>query len=150
MKGHGKYVPFTKQSRSFAMKKRVLSLSALFLAAGLSGAALAQQNAAGQQPPPQAPQTAQPALGEASDISDNEVQQFADAQQKVEEIKGEYRTKVQENSDQPEQAMEMQREAQQEMVQAVKDSGLEVRKYNQIAQLAQYDSGLRERIEEQR
>lgn len=150
MKGHGKYVPFTKQSRSFAMKKRVLPLSALFLAAGLSGAALAQQNAAGQQPPPQAPQTAQPALGEASDISDNEVQQFADAQQKVEEIKGEYRTKVQENSDQPEQAMEMQREAQQEMVQAVKDSGLEVRKYNQIAQLAQYDSGLRERIEEQR
>ncbi|MBF1803672.1 DUF4168 domain-containing protein [Alloalcanivorax profundimaris] len=132
------------------MKKRVLSLSALFLAAGLSGAALAQQNAAGQQPPPQAPRTAQPALGEASDISDNEVQQFADAQQKVEEIKGEYRTKVQENSDQPEQAMEMQREAQQEMVQAVKDSGLEVRKYNQIAQLAQYDSGLRERIEEQR
>ena len=68
----------------------------------------------------------------------------------MEEIKGEYRTKVQENSDQPEQAMEMQREAQQEMVQAVKDSGLEVRKYNQIAQLAQYDSGLRERIEEQR
>ena len=55
MKGHGKYVPFTKQSRSFAMKKRVLPLSALFLAAGLSGAALAQQNAAGQQPPPQAP-----------------------------------------------------------------------------------------------
>jgi|TARA_B100000965_G_C19113357_1_gene550032 hypothetical protein len=132
------------------MKKRVLSLSALFLAAGLSGAALAQQNAAGQQQPPQAPRTAQPALGEASDISDDEVQQFADAQQKVEEIKGEYRTKVQENSDQPEQAMEMQREAQQEMVQAVKDSGLEVRKYNQIAQLAQYDSGLRERIEEQR
>ncbi|HCE40670.1 MAG: hypothetical protein CL549_08880 [Alcanivorax sp.] len=150
MRGHRKYVPFTKQSRSFAMKKRVLSLSALFLAAGLSGAALAQQNAAGQQQPPQAPRTAQPALGEASDISDDEVQQFADAQQKVEEIKGEYRTKVQENSDQPEQAMEMQREAQQEMVQAVKDSGLEVRKYNQIAQLAQYDSGLRERIEEQR
>ena len=34
------------------------------------------------------------------------------------------------------------------MVQAVKDSGLEVRKYNQIAQLAQYDTDLRERIQE--
>lgn len=133
------------------MKKHTLSLSALFLAAGLSGAAVAQQNAAGEQPPPpKAPQTAQPALGDASDISDGEVQRFAAAQGKVEQIKDKYRSKVQEKTDKPEQAMEMQRQAQKEMVQAVKDSGLEVRKYNQIAQLAQYDSGLRERIQEQR
>ena len=44
--------------------------------------------------------------------------------------------------------MDVQREAQQEMVKAVKETGLDVRKYNQIAQLAQYDTDLRERIQE--
>ncbi|MFP1683464.1 DUF4168 domain-containing protein [Alloalcanivorax sp. C16-1] len=140
------------------MKKPILSLSALFLALGLSGTALAQSQheqsrptgAPGQAPAAETPRPAQPALGESSDISDDEVARFADAQQRVEEIKGAYRVKVQENTEQPQQAMEVQREAQRKMVQAVKDSGLEVRKYNQIAQLAQYDADLRERIEKQR
>ncbi|GAA5136063.1 DUF4168 domain-containing protein [Alloalcanivorax gelatiniphagus] len=139
------------------MKKPALSLSALLLAAGLSGTVAAQQppqsqqqGATGQPPTAETPRPAQPALGESSDISDDEVARFADAQQKVEEIKGQYRVKVQENTEQPQQAMEVQREAQQKMVQAVKDTGLEVRKYNQIAQLAQYDAGLRERIEKHR
>jgi len=140
------------------MKKPLMSLSALLLAAGVTGAAFAQQGAAqqpgaaqpGQQPPAQqAPQSQpNPALGDASDISEEEVQQFAEAQGKVEEIKGQYRDKVQAASEEPEKAMEVQREAQQEMVKAVKDTGLEVRKYNQIAQLAQYDTELRERIQE--
>lgn len=139
------------------MKKPALSLSALLLAAGLSGTVAAQQppqsqqqGATDQPPTAETPRPAQPALGESSDISDDEVARFADAQQKVEEIKGQYRVKVQENTEQPQQAMEVQREAQQKMVQAVKDTGLEVRKYNQIAQLAQYDAGLRERIEKHR
>ncbi|MEP4370948.1 MAG: DUF4168 domain-containing protein, partial [Alloalcanivorax venustensis] len=87
-------------------------------------------------------------LGDASDISDDEVKKFADAQAKVEEVKGEYQSQVQAASEDPEKAMEVQREAQQEMVKAVKDTGLDVRKYNQIAQLAQYDTDLRERIQE--
>jgi len=137
------------------MKKPVLSLSALFLAVGLSGNAVAQPSQGQQTPPGQAPaaetpRPAQPALGDSSNISDDEVARFADAQQRVEEIKGAYRVKVQESTEQPRQAMEVQREAQQKMVQAVKDSGLEVRKYNQIAQLAQYDADLRERIEKRR
>ena len=136
------------------MKKPLMSLSALFLAAGVTGAAFAQQGAPQQQGQQGAAQQGQPpgqpnpALGDASDITDEEVKKFADAQAKVEQVKGEYQSQVQAASEDPEKAMEVQREAQQEMVKAVKDTGLDVRKYNQIAQLAQYDTDLRERIQE--
>jgi predicted ATPase with chaperone activity len=73
---------------------------------------------------------------------------IAEAQAKVEEVKGEYQSQVQAASEDPQKAMDVQREAQQEMVKAVKETGLDVRKYNQIAQLAQYDTDLRERIQE--
>lgn len=137
------------------MKKPLMSLSALLLAAGVTGAAFAQQGAPqqqgqqGQPPAQQAPQgQPNPALGDASDITEEEVKKFADAQAKVEEVKGQYQGQVQAASEDPEKAMEVQREAQQEMVKAVKETGLDVRKYNQIAQLAQYDTDLRERIQE--
>ena len=137
------------------MRKPLMSLSALVIAAGVSGAAFAQQGAPqqqaqqGQPPAQQAPQgQPNPALGDASDITEQEVQKFADAQGKVEQIKGQYQGKVKAAAEDPEKAMEVQREAQQEMVKAVKDTGLDVRKYNQIAQLAQYDTDLRERIQE--
>ena len=42
--------------------------------------------------------------------------------------------------------MKVQKEAQEKMVEAVKDSGLELSTYNQIAQLAQYDADFRTRI----
>lgn len=76
------------------------------------------------------------------------MKKFADAQAKVEQVKGEYQSRVRAASEDPEKAMEVQREAQQKMVKAVKNTGLDVRKYNQIAQLAPYNSDLRERIRE--
>ena len=39
--------------------------------------------------------------------------------------------------------MEVQQEAQQKMVEAVQDNGLELEKYNQIVRLAQYDADFR-------
>lgn len=140
------------------MKKRALTLSALLLAA--SGAALAQNAPAERQapdaPPSQAPNQQAPAqqqqapMPKSADIADKDVEKFADAQSKVEDIKGKYQEKVQANAQEPEKAMEIQQQAQQEMVQAVKDAGLDVRKYNEIAQLSQYDTDLRKRIEENR
>ena len=132
------------------MKKPLMSLSALLLAAGVTGAAFAQQGTPQQQGQQGAAQQGQPnpALGDASDITDEEVKKFADAQAKVEQVKGEYQSQVQAASEDPQKAMDVQREAQQEMVKAVKETGLDVRKYNQIAQLAQYDTDLRERIQE--
>lgn len=140
------------------MKHRLLPLSALALVLSAAGAAHAQQQAPGQssgqsQGAPaqqQAPATRQPALGDGSDISDQDLQKFAKAQSEVEEIKNEYRGEIQKHAQDADKAMEVQREAQEEMVEAVQDNGLDVRKYNQIAQLAQYDSEFRERIETQR
>ncbi|ASK33453.1 DUF4168 domain-containing protein [Alloalcanivorax mobilis] len=134
------------------MKKRALTLSALLIAA--SGAAMAQSSPPERQAPtpPQSsnPQARQAPMPQSSDISDDEVEKFAEAQGKVQDIKGSYQEKVQANAKEPEKAMQIQQQAQQEMVQAVKDTGLEVQKYNQIAQLAQYDTDLRERIEDSR
>lgn len=129
------------------MNKRTLTLSALLLAA--SGTALAQ-NAPERQAPGSQPPAQQVPLPQATDIADGDVEKFAEAQGKVQGIKGRYQRQVQANVKEPEKAMAIQQQAQQEMVQAVKDTGLDVRKYNQIAQLAQYDPELRQRIDEQR
>lgn len=136
------------------MKKCLVPLSALALALTFTSAAHAQQQPSGQPqgaPAQQQPPAAQrPDLGDGSDISDQELRQFAEAQSQVEEIKNDYRGEIQKHAQDADKAMEVQREAQQEMVEAVQDSGLDVRKYNQIAQLAQYDSQFRARIEAQR
>jgi hypothetical protein len=129
------------------MNKRALTLSALLLAA--SGTALAQSTPERQAPDSQPPAQQAP-MPQSADIPDADVEKFAEAQGKVQDIKGKYQPQVQANVKEPEKAMAIQQQAQQEMVQAVKDTGLDVRKYNQIAQLAQYDPELRQRIDEQR
>lgn len=138
------------------MKKSAISLSLLLLAAGVSGTAWAQSDpargseAAGTPtPPPQAQAQQQAQLPDSSDISDQDVTQFTEAQKKVQDIKAEYRQKAQAQSQEPRKAMEVQREAQQKMLKAVKDTGMDVQKYNQIAQVAQYDTDLRKRIQQQ-
>ncbi len=132
-----------------------MSAAARSIEGGEGGEGIAEQGAAqqeaeqGKRPGKQGRQGQRnPALGDACGITEQEVQKFADAQGKVEQIKGQYQGKVKAAAEDPEKAMEVQREAQQEMVKAVKDTGLDVRKYNQIAQLAQYDTDLRERIQE--
>lgn len=135
------------------MTKRFVPLSTLVsvlaLTLGVAGAGHAQPQPSGpaQQPPAA---TQRPDLGDGSDIPDQELRKFAQAQSQVEEIKNEYRGEIQKHAQDADKAMEVQREAQQEMVEAVEDSGLDVRKYNQIAQLSQYDSRFRARIEAQR
>ena len=90
----------------------------------------------------------QPDLPKASEFSNKDLEAFADAQQEMGEIQQKYSDKLMSKKDQPEEAMKVQRDAQKEMVQAVKDSGLELKTYNQIAQLAQYDADFRARIQE--
>ena len=133
------------------MKKHLLPLSALILAVGASGAVWAQSGASQAQgghasTPPAA--AAHRNLPKSSDISDDQVQKFAKAEQKVQAIKASYRQKYQAQSKDPKKAMNVQRQAQRKMVKAVKDSGLQVRQYNQIAQASQYDTKLRKRIKD--
>lgn len=119
------------------MNKSFASFSLSILMALTSSAALAQGEA-------QAPATQQAAPA-SSEISDSTVEKFVQAQQEVESIRGEYLKRAQQAEDQ-QQAMGLQQEAQQKMVEAVEESGMQVQEYNMVAQVAQQDSGLKKRI----
>ena len=133
------------------INKTMTTLSALLLSATFAVQADAQQpatpNSQGTPSPQQTPMQT-PELPKASEFSEKDLEAFADAQQQMGEIQQKYSDKLMANRDKPEEAIKVQRNAQQEMVQAVKESGLELKTYNQIAQLAQYDAEFRARIQE--
>ncbi|WP_420428474.1 DUF4168 domain-containing protein [Algiphilus sp.] len=120
---------------------RFIAPAALAIALGASGGALAQQSGAqAQQGAATAPQA------QELEVTDAQIASFAEAQAQVAEIGKTYTPKMKEAESK--QAMqETRREAQQEMVAAVKSSGLSVQKYNQIARAAQNDEALRSRIQ---
>lgn len=89
-------------------------------------------------------------MAQASDFTDQEVAQFAQANRKVQDIQTDYTGRLQEAAGDQEKVAEVQEEAQEKMVQAVEETGLGVDKYNQILQVAQADPALVERIEAQR
>lgn len=131
------------------MKKSMLSVSILMLALGATGAAWAQPSTTQSQTraTPVQP-TSQPSQELTSaDVSDEDVTRFAKAQEKVEDIKTEYSQEVQKNADDPKKAMAVQQEAQQKIVDALDDAGIDPVKYDRIAQAQQYDNTLRQRIE---
>lgn len=80
-------------------------------------------------------------------VSDAQLQNFVEAQTKVNEIQVEYSEKIQSTQD-PKKAQTLQSEAQDKMVKAVDEAGLDVQEYNQIAQQMSRDPALRERIQE--
>lgn len=98
--------------------------------------------------------SAQPPAASAAEasasISDTAIELFVEAEKKVADIRDDYQGRIGQVADQPEQAMELQQQAQQKMVKAVEDVGLEVMQYNQIAQLASTDESLRNRIQSMR
>jgi len=101
--------------------KAALSLASAFLV--MSGTAVAQGVApAAADPQPQPP--AQPAGPEATEVSGQEVEQFALAALVIEE-----------------------EQKQAAMLNAVQQAGLEPRRFNQIAQASQTDQELQERIQ---
>ncbi|MBY8966295.1 DUF4168 domain-containing protein [Algiphilus sp.] len=119
---------------------RLLAPAALAVAMGASGGAIAQQSGA------QAGQEGAAPQAEALEVTDEQIANFAEAQAEVAEIGKTYTPKMQEAESK--QAMqETRRKAQEEMVAAVKSSGLSVQKYNQIARAAQNDEALRSRIQ---
>ena len=109
-----------------------------------SGTLIAQDahdpRGAGNAPPAAASQMPGP-----EDFSEDQLEAFAEAQAEVKDIQSEYRGKAQQAQGQSEQ-MKIQQEANQEMVKAVKDAGLEVAEFNQIAQAARANPGLAKEI----
>lgn len=110
----------------------------------------AQQQHGAQQGAPDA-QPHGPAQGSAAaDVSDTELKKFVEAEQKVLEVRDEYQEKITAVSDEPAEAMAMQQEAQEKMVEAVQDTGMEVDAYNRIVQLASTNPELMQRLQEMR
>jgi len=114
---------------------------ALLAAAGLLFAAGTVSAQEGQAAPAPAPQT------ESIDVSQSDVESFVDAYMAVQGINQEYTQKLQAVED-PEEATELQQEAQTKMQEAVSDSGLSISEYQQIANQAGQDEELRGQIEE--
>jgi len=81
-----------------------------------------------------------------ADFSDNQLDQFVSAQDEVMEIRDEYVGRI-ESTDDRDEAMELEQEANEMMVEAVEDTGLTVDTYSAIAQAASQDSELAERIQ---
>ena len=138
------------------MKKQLIAMAALVFSGALTATATAQQPGSAGAPqqgaPGGAPQSqnmpTQPDLPDASEFSDAVLDAFASTQKDMAGIQQKYSQKLQANQDKPEKAMKVQQEAQQKMVEAVEDNGLELEKYNQIVRLAQYDADFRASIQE--
>ncbi|QTF93013.1 DUF4168 domain-containing protein [Halomonas sp. BM-2019] len=123
------------------MQRITALFSAALLSAGLmSATAHAQQDPAAA---PEQPQAAAPAM----DFSDEQLQQFADASEDIVVISEEYTERLQTAEDEASQ-QEVQMEANDKMVEAVEDSGLDVDTFNAIGQAVQQDPELMQRVQE--
>lgn len=112
------------------MKSMTTIFAAAALAIGLSAQAWAQEDV------------------NTDEITDEQIEQFADVQSDIREITQEYSSRLQEVED-PDAAAQLQQEASQLMVEAVEDIGLDVETYNNIAVALESDEDLRNRVESQ-
>lgn len=90
----------------------------------------------------QAPDAAQQ---QAQPVSEQEVKQFAKAEQKVAKISEEWAPRVQ-SAGSNEEAEQLAQQAQGQMVEAIEGEGLTVQRYNEIYAQAQMDADLADRI----
>lgn len=121
-------------------RSKTAILSAVLAAAALSGAPALAQNAPATQPPPQT-QAAPPAV----QPSDQQLQRFASASQKVSGVVDEYRPKVEAaKSDAAKQKIVQEADA--KMVKLVQADGLSVEEFNGIGRAVQQDPQLKQRL----
>lgn len=119
------------------MKNRLfLALAAIALGLAFTGNVFAQQEGEFAPPPPQAPEV---------DVSDQQLQQFVDAQGAVSEIQQDFASRL-EGVEDPEEAQKLQGEANEAMVEAVEGSGLSVDQFNEIAMAIQGNPELQQRL----
>ncbi len=123
------------------MQRITALFSAALLSAGLmTGVAQAQDTTAGD-----AAQSAE-AQAPTQDFSDAQLQQFADASKEIAVISQDYTQQLQ-NAEGEEAQQQVRQAANDEMVEAVQDSGLEVNTFNAIGQAIQQDPELMQRVQ---
>jgi len=97
-------------------------------------------------PPAQAPtQGNMPGHAEPLEVDDKTLEKFADAYGDVQSIQQDFARDLQQVSEESE-AQALQRAAQEEMMAAVKDSGLSVTEYNEISMAVSSDPELQKRV----
>lgn len=79
------------------------------------------------------------------DVSDQQLEQFVEAQVAIIEIQQDFSGRLQEVED-PERAHELQVQANEEMTTAVAEAGLDVESFNSIAMAIQNDPELQQRL----
>jgi hypothetical protein len=122
-------------------RSKTAILSAVLAAAALSGAPALAQNAPASQTPSQT-QAAPPAVQQPSD---QQLQRFASASQKVSGVVDEYRPKVEAaKSDAAKQKIVQEADA--KMVKLVQADGLSVEEFNGIGRAVQQDPQLKQRL----
>jgi Domain of unknown function (DUF4168) len=112
--------------------------------AAMAPGAMAQQQDEQTVPPPEARQPAAPAAA-AAPIAEAKIDKFADAYVAVQDIQSKAAQKLEGTTD-PAQAQQVRSSAETEMIQAVKQTGLEVEEFNQIVQAMAQDADLRTRV----
>src|SRR5690554_7360075 len=136
-----KTLPLAGGHPEVPMKRMTALFSAALLSAGLmSVTAHAQQDPAAA---PEQPQAAAPAM----DFSDEQLQQFAEVSQEIVVISEEYTERLQAAEDEAAQ-QEVLMEANDKMVEAVEDGGLDVDTFNAIGMAVQQDPELMQRVQE--
>lgn len=118
------------------MQRITAFLAAAMMTTGLASAPVLAQESADSGSQAQAP---------AQNFSDDQLQQFADASQDIAMISQDYTEQLQNASDEGEQ-QEIRQQANDEMVQAVQDSGMSVEQFNSIGQAIQQDPQLMQRV----
>lgn len=129
------------------MNKLLVSLTAS-LALLAAGPALAQEN---QQSPESADTDggySDPAAAgtQNTNFNDQELKQFVEAQEGINQIRDEYMEKI-EAADSQQKAQELQMEANDEMVTVIEDAGMDIPTYNSIATAYNSEPKVRNRVD---
>lgn len=123
------------------MLKIAITFAALVLASTLHAAP--QSTGPATEPPP--PDYGQPDVNQSAKYSDEVIEQFASAYSRIFEIQRDLSSEL-EGVEGRERAIELQREAQEKMLEVVEARGLTVEEYNQVVAAMQADVVLRNRI----
>jgi len=124
------------------MQRMTALFSAALLSLGFAATQVQAQDDAASNNAEQAQATAT-----AQDFSDQQLQQFADASQEIAVISQEYTQELQAaEGEQAQQDVRM--EANDKMVEAVEQSGLDVDTFNAIGQAIQQDPDMMQRVQE--
>ena len=113
--------------------RNLIPVAALALAAG-STPVMAQEEAPSQREAP------------ATTISDEQLERFSGAYEDVREIQAKAETQLGSAQD-TQQAEQVQQQANEEMLKAVQDNGLEADEFNQIARAVNTDPDVQKRLE---